>query len=127
MYIYSNPITVSEASAALKAVEILDSPEGLKILEHLGAMTLRFENGLKANGYETIEGVHPVVPLMVRDTKRTSELVAFLTKNGVLGTGLNFPVVPKGSEEIRFQVSASHTEADIDFVLGVLKNYQETH
>ncbi|NQT97812.1 MAG: aminotransferase class I/II-fold pyridoxal phosphate-dependent enzyme [Candidatus Marinimicrobia bacterium] len=127
MYIYSNPITVSEASAALKAVEILDSPEGLKILEHLKTMTLRFENGLKANGYETIAGAHPVVPLMVRDTKRTSELVAFLTEHGVLGTGLNFPVVPKGDEEIRFQVSASHTETDIDYVLGVLKNYQETH
>ncbi|NQU28334.1 MAG: aminotransferase class I/II-fold pyridoxal phosphate-dependent enzyme [Candidatus Marinimicrobia bacterium] len=127
MYIYSNPITVSEASAALKALEILDSPEGLKMLAHLRAMTQRFENGLKDNGYETIAGAHPVVPLMVRDTKRTSELVAFLTKNGVLGTGLNFPVVPKGAEEIRFQVSASHTEADIDFVLGVLKNYQDTH
>ena len=127
MYIYSNPITVSEASAAMKAVEILDSPEGLKILEHLGKMTRKFENGLKDLGFETIEGPHPVVPLMVRDTPKTSELVKYLTENGVLGTGLNFPVVPKGDEEIRFQVCADHTEADIDYVIGVLKQYKETY
>jgi len=124
MYIYSNPITVSEARAAMKAISILDSPEGLKILDHLGKMTKRFETGLKDAGYETIEGPHPVVPLMVRDTQKTTDLVNFLTQNGVLATGLNFPVVPKGDEEIRFQVSASHTEADIDYVIGVLRAYK---
>ena len=127
MYIYSNPITVSEARAAMKAVSILDSPEGLKILGHLGKMTKRFETGLKDAGYETIEGPHPVVPLMVRDTQKTTDLVNFLTQNRVLATGLNFPVVPKGDEEIRFQVSASHTEADIDHVISVLRSYKETH
>jgi len=125
MYIYSNPITVSEASAALKSIEILDSPEGLKILEHLCAMTKKFEKGLIDLGFETIPGDHPVVPLMVRDTAMTADLVKYLTENGVLGTGLNFPVVPRGDEEIRFQVCADHTEADIDYVLSVLKTYKQ--
>jgi glycine C-acetyltransferase len=127
MYIYSNPITVSEARAATKALDILMGPEGAKILDHLGKMTKKFEAGLKEGGYETIEGPHPVVPLMVRDTRKTSELVKYLTENGVLATGLNYPVVPKGDEEIRFQVCADHTEADIDHVIGVLKKYKETH
>lgn len=125
MYIYSNPITVSEASAALKSIEILDSSEGLKILEHLRNMTKRFEDGLKEAGYETIEGEHPVVPIMVRDTKKTTELVEYLTENGILATGLNFPVVPKGDEEIRIQISAAHTEYDIDYAIGVLKKFKE--
>ena len=125
MYIYSNPITVSEASAALKAVEILDSPQGLEILEHLRRMTKRFEDGLKEAGYETIEGEHPVVPIMVRDTKKTSELVKYLFENGILSTGLNFPVVPKGDEEIRIQISADHTKYDIDYAIGVLKKFKK--
>ncbi len=125
MYIYSNPITVSEASAALKAIEILDSSEGLKILKHLHNMTKRFEDGLKEAGYETIEGEHPVVPIMVRDTKKTSELVEYLIENGILATGLNFPVVPKGDEEIRIQISADHTKYDIDYAIGVLKKFNE--
>jgi glycine C-acetyltransferase len=125
MYIYSNPITVSEASAAFKTIEILDSSEGLEILKHLRKMTKRFEDGLKEAGYETIEGEHPVVPIMVRDTKKTSELVKYLTENGILATGLNFPVVPKGDEEIRIQISADHKEYDIDYAIGVLKKFKE--
>ena len=124
-YVYSNPITVSEAEAARKAIDIVDSNEGKKILEHLRAMTKRFENGLKAAGFETIEGEHPVVPLMVRDTQKTKKMVAYLNENGILATGLSYPVVPTGDEEIRFQIAADHTEQDIDFVLDVLKNYSK--
>lgn len=124
MYIYSNPITVSETRAAMKAIDILTGPEGPGILKHLAEMTKRFEDGLTANGYETIPGPHPVVPLMVRDTAKTAAIVKHLTENGVLATGLNFPVVPKGDEEIRFQVCADHTAADIDYVIEVLKNYK---
>ncbi|MBN2429909.1 MAG: aminotransferase class I/II-fold pyridoxal phosphate-dependent enzyme [Acidobacteria bacterium] len=127
MYIYSNPITVAEAAAALQALNILESPEGQKILAHLRAMTQKFDQGLRDLGYETIPGDHPVVPLMVRDTQKTADLVRYLTENGVLATGLNFPVVPRGDEEIRFQVSGQHTEYDIDCVLDVLRKYKEAH
>jgi glycine C-acetyltransferase len=122
-YIYSNPITVGECAAALRAVEILDSPEGLRRLEHLRAMTARFESGLLRLGFETIPGEHPVVPLMVRDTAKTTALVAHLRRNGVLATGLKFPVVPRGDESIRFQVSADHTPEDIDSVLAILESF----
>jgi glycine C-acetyltransferase len=122
-YIYSNPITVGECEAAKRALDILQSNEGRQILTHLNEMTKYFENGLKKAGYETIAGDHPVVPLMVRDTQKTRELVNYLTENGILATGLNFPVVPKGDEEIRFQISAAHTKEDIDYVLNVLENY----
>jgi glycine C-acetyltransferase len=123
MYIYSNPITVGEAAAAEAAVSVIDSDEGRSMLSHLAAMTARFEAGLVDLGLETIPGPHPVVPLMVRDTERTGDLVRHLYQNGVLATGLNYPVVPKGDEEIRFQVNADHTEADIDQVLGVLASF----
>ena len=57
---------------------------------------------------------------MLRDTARTTALVAHLREHGILATGLNYPVVPRGDEEIRFQVSADHSEADIDEALAVL-------
>ncbi len=122
-YVYSNPITAGEAAAAATAVEILDSPRGLALLEQLRAMTARFEQGVVALGLETIPGAHPVVPVMVRDTGRTSALVAHLKRQGVLATGLNFPVVPRGDEEIRFQISADHRAADIDEALAALASF----
>lgn len=123
MYIYSNPITVGEAAAATAAIGVLDSDEGATLLSHLSDMTSKFESGLSDLGLETIPGPHPVVPLMVRDTDRTRKLVEHLFGNGVLATGLNFPVVPKGDEEIRFQINADHTDGDIDFVLDVLGSF----
>jgi glycine C-acetyltransferase len=123
LYIYSNPITVGEAEASLRSLTLLDSDEGRTLLERLRALTRRFEQGLIALGFEVIAGEHPVVPLMVRDTTRTRALVAHLRSNGVLATGLSYPVVPRGDEEIRFQVNADHTESDIDLVLGVLSRF----
>lgn len=123
MYIYSNPITPAEAAAAKVAVDILDSPEGLDLLSHLRAMTAKFETGLVKLGFETIRGEHPVTPLVVRDTPRTQALVKHLFAEGILATGLSYPVVPKGDEEIRFQVSADHTPGDIDAVLEALKKF----
>lgn len=120
MYIYSNPITVGEAAAALRAVDLLDSADGRGLLDRLRALTRRFEEGLERLGLEIIPGEHPVVPLMVRDTGRTRALVKHLREHGVLATGLAYPVVPRGDEEIRFQVNADHTEADIDQVLAAL-------
>jgi glycine C-acetyltransferase len=124
MYIYSNPITNSECAAVLKVLDILQSDEGEKRLQHLAEMTARFEKGLVDNGMETIPGPHPVTPLMVRDTEKTSKIVEHLKQHGVLATGLNFPVVPKGDEEIRFQINGDHTAADIDYVINVLKAFK---
>ena len=123
-YIYSNPITPAEAEAALVAVDYVDSVEGVAALDHLRAMTGRFREGLTRLGWETVAGEHPVVPLLVRDSARTARLVAHLRAQGILATGLNYPVVPKGEEEIRFQICADHTTLDIDEALGALERFQ---
>lgn len=126
MYIYSNPITPGEAAAALEALDVLDSSTGVALLERMRSLTKRFEDGLVGLGFEIIPGEHPVVPLMVRDTTRTRALTTHLYENGVLATGLSYPVVPRGDEEIRFQINADHTEADIDAVLGVLAAFEKS-
>ncbi len=121
-YIYSNPITPGEAAAALRALDLLDSQDGLALLQQLQSMTERFRDGLIHLGFETVEGAHPVVPLLTRDTTKTNAMIAYLRSHAILATGLAFPVVPKGDEEIRFQVSADHTSGDIDHALDVLAN-----
>jgi glycine C-acetyltransferase len=123
-YIYSNPITPGEAAAAKAAIDILDSPRGIALLGHLRAMMDRFKRGLRDLGFETVAGKHPVIPLMVRDTDRTKALVRHLRNCQILATGLGYPVVPRGDEEIRFQISADHTAADIDEALAALKAFE---
>jgi glycine C-acetyltransferase len=102
----------------------VDSAEGRKRLERVRNLTRRFEEGLGRIGIETIPGEHPVVPLMIRDTARTRALVKHLFDNDILATGLAYPVVPKGDEEIRTQINADHTEGDIDRTLAVLEAFR---
>lgn len=123
LYIYSNPIAAGEAVAAAKAVALVDSPVGRDLLRHLSETARRFREGLTHLGFETIAGDHPIVPLVLRDTPRTTALVQHLREHGVLATGLTFPVVPRGSEEIRFQICADHTMADIEDVLRILREF----
>lgn len=122
-YIYSNPITAPEASAAIKSLEILDSDRGRSRLSHLSEMTNYFEEGLKDIGHEVIEGPHPVVPLMIRDTKETKRLVEYLKENKILATAIVYPVVPQGDESIRFQISADHTREDLDYALETIDQF----
>lgn len=119
-YIYSNPISAGEAAAALRSLELLDSPEGDRLLEHLRNLAARLRKGLLQLKLETLLGDHPIVPLLIRDSQKTAALVDHLFENGILATGIKFPVVPQGQEEIRFQVNADHTEKDIDYLLTAL-------
>jgi glycine C-acetyltransferase len=118
--IYTNPLGVPDCAAALAAVHIADSDEGRARLQHLHARVAQLRAGIASLGMESIPGLHPVVPLMVRDTERTRALVRRFFENGVLVVGLNYPVVPNGDQSIRFQVNAAHTEADIAEVIDVL-------
>jgi glycine C-acetyltransferase len=122
-YVYSNPVAPGEAAAAARSVAFVDSEAGRALLRHLHDMAARFRAGLAALGLETIAGEHPIVPLMLRNSQRTAALVAHLRQHGILATGLRFPVVPRGDEEIRFQLCADHTAADIDEALAALKSF----
>jgi len=101
------------------------SPEGLPLIDKLRGFSTRLRVGLECLGYETLAGEHPIVPIFIRDTEKTSALVAHLFAHNILVTGLNYPVVPQGEQEIRLQVSAEHTEKDIDYLLAILVEYKQ--
>ena len=124
-YIYTNPLGVADCAAALAALDIVESDAGRERLNHLHARIAQFRAGIARLGWESIPGPHAVVPVLVRDTQRTRALVGHFFDHGVLVVGLTFPVVPKGSETIRFQINAAHTEADIDEVLSVLAAFRD--
>ena len=120
-YIYTNPLSAADCAAATRALQLVDSGEGKELLSYLKSATQRFRQGLDNLGLESIAGPHPVVPLLVRDTTATHNLVRALFDSGVLAVGLTYPVVPKGQETIRFQVNCGLTSHDIDYVLGVVQ------
>ena len=125
-YIYSNPITPAEAAAAHEAINIVKSTEGKELLQKVKTLTVRLRKGIVAAGFETLPGEHSIVPIMIRDTDKTSALVEYLFTHNILATGLNYPVVAKSEQEIRLQVSADQTTKDIDYFLTVLQDFKGT-
>jgi len=124
-YIYSNPITPAEAAAACAALDLVSSNDGLRLLDKLRGFSLRLRSGLEDLGFETLPGEHPIAPILIRNTEKTTALVAHLLANNILVTGLNYPVVPQGEQEIRLQVSAEHTEKDLDCLLAKLADFRQ--
>ncbi len=120
-YIYSNPVTPGEAAAALRSLEILDSRAGRELLTRLRESAGYFRRELAGAGYEVLEGIHPIVAVMIRDGQKTAGIVEYLRGSGILAVGLKYPVVPGGDECIRMQVNACHTMDDINYVLEVMK------
>jgi len=124
LYVYTNPITPGEAAAARQSLKIMQSPEGGELLKRVRARTKMLEEALEAEGFEIIPGPHPIVPLLLRDSRKTKEMVARLFAADILVTGLDFPVVPQGDQEIRLQVNATHTTYDIELLVSAIKKCQ---
>lgn len=115
-YIYSNSISPGTAGAGLAAVELLDKPEGQQLLKQSQENVVLLQNLMKTAGFQfAADSKHPIQPLLIGDTGKTKQLKEKLFEAGILVTNINYPVVPKGRDEIRVQVSAAHTKEDIEF------------
>ncbi len=66
-----------------------------------------------------------IYPNPITPAEAAAALVAHLFDHNILATGLNYPVVPQGDQEIRLQVSAGHTERDLDYLLNALADFRQ--
>lgn len=122
-YIYSNSISPGTAGAALKSIELLDKPVGKKLLKSSKENVAYFKNRMKKVGFLfAADSSHPIQPVLIGNPVKTSNLVKKLFKKNIIVTNISYPVVPKGRDEIRVQISAVHTNKDID---QLIKAFEE--
>jgi glycine C-acetyltransferase len=111
-YLFSNTLAPTIVGGTLRAVEMLSSSTALR--DKLEANTARFRSGMTAAGFDIRPGVHPICPVMLYDEKLAGRMAAELLDEGVYVIGFSFPVVPRGKARIRVQLSAAHSEAQVD-------------
>lgn len=122
-YIYSNSISPGTAGAALASFIMMQGPEGKEILTKLRDNVRFFQSEAKAAKFTfAADSQHPIQPLLVGDSAKAKELKLALFEAGFLVTNINYPVVPKGRDEIRIQISAAHTQEDIKEFIQSLQN-----
>src|SRR5207245_10296219 len=64
--------------------------------------------------FEILPGEHPVVPVMVGDAALAGRMAATVLEKGVYVVGFSYPVVPQGKARIRAQVSAAHSQDELE-------------
>ncbi|MBK6464510.1 MAG: glycine C-acetyltransferase [Myxococcales bacterium] len=111
-YLFSNSLPPAIVGASLAVLDLLDGTTALR--DKVMANAERFRSGMKAAGFAVKDGVHPIVPVMLGDARLSQELAAALLEEGIYVIGFYFPVVPKGEARIRVQLSADHSEAQVD-------------
>lgn len=123
-YIYSNSISPGVAGAALQAVEIAGSDEGDVLRKHLYNSVNYIKQNISQTHYAFAkDSDHAIQPLLVGNPEETKKLTQHLFEKGVLITPINYPIVPKGQDEIRIQLSALHDVSDVDYLVEALSSF----
>lgn len=111
-YLFSNTLAPVIAATSLKVLDMLEASTDRR--ERLMENAVHFRARMGAAGFDLLPGEHPIIPVMLRDPKLAQDMAARLDAKGVYVAPFSFPVVPKGQDRIRTQMSAAHSRAELD-------------
>lgn len=111
-YLFSNSLPPPVVAGAHKALELVMKGSGLS--EKVAGNTTRFRNGMTSAGFTILGENHPICPVFLGDAKLAADMADKMLGKGIYVIGFSFPVVPKGKARIRVQISAAHSNEDID-------------
>jgi len=114
-YLFSNSVAPVVVGASLRALDLIERSDDLR--DRLWANTRSFRAQMTELGFDVLPGDHPIVPVMIGDAALAGRLADALMRRGVYAVAFSYPVVPLGTARIRTQMSAAHTDADVDIAL----------
>jgi len=114
-YLFSNTVAPPVVAGAIRAIDLLSNSTSLR--DQLEANTRFFRAGIQNIGLDVLEGVHPIVPIMLYDAQKAIEYANLMLDKGVYVIPFSFPVVPKGKARIRTQISAAHSIEELQLAL----------
>jgi glycine C-acetyltransferase len=114
-YLFSNTLAPTIAGASLKVLEMLSGSTELR--DKLERNTKFFRAEMSKRGFQILPGTHPIVPVMFGDAALATRFADAMLSHGVYVIGFSYPVVPKGKARIRVQISAAHSQEDLEFAI----------
>ncbi len=115
-YLFSNTLAPAIAAASLQVLDILETSGEAR--EKLKGNTAFFRSEAAKLGFDIVDSEHPIVAIMLYDAKLAAAMAARLMELGVYVTAFSYPVVPKDKARIRVQISAAHTQDDLQKALS---------
>ena len=114
-YLFSNTVAPPIVAASIACLDLLSATTELR--DKLESLTMQFRNGMTEAGFDIRPGIHPIVPIMLGDARLSMQMADALLDEGIYVIGFSYPVVPKGQARIRVQISAGHTEEQVDHAI----------
>lgn len=111
-YLFSNTLAPVIASTSIAVLDMLEASNDRRIA--LMDNSRYFRDRMTDAGFNLLEGEHPIIPVMLGDPKLAQAMAAELDQRGVYVAPFSFPVVPRGKDRIRTQMSAAHSRAELD-------------
>jgi glycine C-acetyltransferase len=118
-FLFSTSHPPAVTAACLAAFDLLiHEPERVA---QLWDNTNYFKALLQQEGFDTGMSETPIVPIIVGDTKAAMDYSRALFEEGLWATGIGFPTVPQGKARIRTIVTATHSRAQLEQSVEILK------
>jgi len=117
-YVYTTATPPALSSALLQSVQLIEQGEERRA--HLLHLVARLRSGLAGLPWALMESDTAIQPLLIGDNQRALELSAALRERGIWVAAIRPPTVPQGTARLRITLSAAHTEADVERLIGVL-------
>jgi glycine C-acetyltransferase len=118
-YLFSNSVAPSIVGASIAVLDIIESNKSY--IKKLRQNTKLFRNEIKKIGFEIKPGNHPIIPIMLYDDHLAQKMSDELLKSEIYVIGFFYPVVPIGQARIRVQITAAHSNSDINKALSAFK------
>ncbi len=123
-YIYTTAAPPAVAHALMASLAIIEGEEGRQRRANLNRLIADLRAGLAplaaAAGWQLGNSATAVQPLIVGDNAVSLALSARLEADGIRVGAIRPPTVPEGTARLRITLSASHTAADVQRLVGVL-------
>ncbi|MCV6590199.1 MAG: 8-amino-7-oxononanoate synthase [Marinobacterium sp.] len=119
-YIYTTSMPPAVAAATLKSLELLQRESWRR--NKLDALITQFRCGCEQLGLELMDSPTPIQPIMIGESDQAMAISAQLEQQGIFISAIRPPTVPAGSARLRVTLSASHTEQQVDRLLGALES-----
>ena len=111
-YLFSNSVPPSVVVGSLKALELV--AKGDELRAKLKQNAALFRELMDSAGFTLLTGQHPIIPVMFSSEIEAAAVAKGLHERGIHAVAFSYPVVPLGKARIRIQLSAQHSESDIN-------------
>jgi glycine C-acetyltransferase len=111
-YLFSNAVAPSVVAGSLAALDLVASSDDARA--QLRTNTEQFRRRMAEEGFDILPGEHPITPVMFGDAVVAGKVADEMLRHGVYVIAFSYPVVPQGKARIRVQLSAAHSEQDVE-------------